>query len=359
MASFQQLLRTALEHDASDLHLVVGIPPSLRLNGIIQFLDAPPLSNEEITAIVKDITTEAQWEKLQTDRELEYSYTHKDMGRFRAAIFYERHNLSASFRLVPFKVRTVEELHLPTVVRDIARMTHGLVLIAGATGQGKTTTMNSIIDLINSERRARIITVEDPIEFVHQHKRSVIVQREVDDDTHSFNRALVASLRQDPNIICVGEMRDLETISTALTAAETGHLVLSTLHTQSSAQTVNRIIDVFPAYQQNQVRLQLSNTLQAVICQRLLPNATNNGRVMAYEILLANNAVRHLIREGRIEQIPNTLLTGRQEGMMPLDNCLHALYERGEISYDIALSNCLFPNAFNSIRSTEDDLQRL
>lgn len=359
MMTFEQLILIATEQNASDLHLVVGIPASLRVHGNICFVDAPSLTNGDIESIVKQITTPNQWQSLQKNRELEFSYTHHTLGRFRAAIFYERHNLCASFRMVPLQVRTVEELHLPAVVRDIARLTHGLVLIVGATGQGKTTTMNAILDLINSHRRDRIITVEDPIEFVHQHKRSVIVQREVDDDTRSFNRALIAALRQDPNVICVGEMRDLETISTALTAAETGHLVLSTLHTQSSAQTITRIIDVFPASQQNQVRLQLAHVLQAVLCQRLLPNATGTGRVMAFEIMLANSAVRHLIREGRVEQISNVLLTGRQEGMMPLDYCLHALYEKGDLSYDTAISNALFPNAFDTIRGNIEDLNLL
>lgn len=359
MPSLTNLIQTAIAHNASDLHLAAGIPPSLRVNGSIVFLDTPALTNDDVEIIIKSITTPAQWQKLQENRELEYSYTHTTLGRFRAAIFYERHNLSAAFRLVPMEVHTVYELHLPRVILDIARLTHGLVLIAGATGQGKTTTMNSILDLINSERRVRIITVEDPIEFVHQHKRSIILQREVDDDTHSFNKALVASLRQDPNIICVGEMRDLETIGTALTAAETGHLVLSTLHTQSSAQTVNRIIDVFPASQQNQIRLQLANTLQAVICQRLLPNATGDGRVLAFEILLATQPVRHLIREGRIEQIPNVMLTSRSEGMMPLDYCLRALYEDGQISYDTAMSNSLFPASFESIRNSGTELDLL
>lgn len=359
MLSLSNLLQTAISNNASDLHLAVGIPPSLRIHGSIVFLDTPPLNNEEIEAIIKSITTPSQWKKLQDQRELEYSYTHASLGRFRAAIFYERRNLSAAFRLVPMQVRSVYELHLPRVVLDIARLTHGLVLIAGATGQGKTTTMNSIIDLINTERRVRIVTVEDPIEFVHEHRRSIILQREVDDDTHSFNKALVASLRQDPNIICVGEMRDLETISTALTAAETGHLVFSTLHTQSSAQTVNRIIDVFPASQQNQIRLQLANTLQAVICQHLLPNATGDGRVLAFEILLVTPAVRHLIREGRIEQIPNVMLTSRNEGMMPLDYCLRALYEAGQISYDTAMSSALFPASFEGIRNAGIDLSLL
>ena len=359
MQTLAQLLTVAINKGASDLHLAVGIPASLRLHGAITFFDSPPLTHDEVEALVKEITTPEQWRKLQEQRELEFSYTHTTLGRFRAAIFFERHNLSAAFRLVPFAVRTVHELHLPRVVLEIARLTHGLVLIVGATGQGKTTTMNAIVDLINSERRVRIVTVEDPIEFVHQHRRSIILQREVDDDTHSFNNALVAALRQDPNIICVGEMRDLETISTALTAAETGHLVLSTLHTQSSAQTVNRIIDVFPSGQQNQIRMQLANTLQAVICQRLLPNATGDGRVLAFEILLVNPAVRHLIRDGRIDQIANTMLTGRGEGMMPLDYCLRALYESGKISYDTAMSNALFPNAFESIRHATSDLDLL
>jgi len=340
----------ALEQEASDLHLVVGMPPSLRIHGSIQFLESDSLDSQQIRRMVEEILTPVQFERLEADLELEFSYCEPSLGRFRAALFFERSNLAAAFRVVPLRVRTVEELQLPPAVVDLARKTAGLVLIAGATGQGKTTTMNAMIDQINSERRARIITIEDPIEFVHRHRRSVVLQREVEADTRSFNRALVGALRQDPNVICVGEMRDLETISTALTAAETGHLVISTLHTQSASQTMDRIIDVFPGHQQNQVRMQLANSLQGVICQKLLPRVTSDGRILAFEILVATPAVRHLIREGRLEQLHNVLVTGKELGMMPLDHCIRIQYERGLISYDTALSNALDPESFRALR---------
>ncbi len=314
MHTLRELMERALEQEASDLHLVVGTPPCLRVHGAIQFLEGEPLTAQQIRDMVREILTPAQAQRLDADLELEFSYSEPSLGRFRAALFFERANLAAAFRVVPLRVRSVHELKLPPAVVDLARRTAGLVLIAGATGQGKTTTMNAMIDLINSERRARIITIEDPIEFVHRHRRSIVLQREVESDTHSFNRALVGALRQDPNVICVGEMRDLETIGTALTAAETGHLVISTLHTQSASQTMDRIIDVFPGHQQNQVRMQLANSLQGVICQKLLPRVAGDGRVLAFEVMMATPAVRHLIREGKMEQIHNVLVTGKEQG---------------------------------------------
>lgn len=279
MRTIRELMTLALEREASDLHLVAGTPPCLRIHGAIHFLEDGLLQGDQIREMVQEILSPAQLERLDSELELEFSYTEPSLGRFRAALFFERANLAAAFRVVPLKVRSVHDLKLPTAVHDLARRQAGLVLIAGATGQGKTTTMNAMIDLINSERRARIITIEDPIEFVHRHRRSVILQREVESDTHSFNRALISALRQDPNVICVGEMRDLETIGTALTAAETGHLVISTLHTQSASQTMDRIIDVFPGHQQNQVRMQLANSLQGVVCQKLLPRVAGDGRI--------------------------------------------------------------------------------
>ncbi len=354
MHTLRELMERALEQEASDLHLVVGTPPCLRVHGAIQFLEGEPLTAQQIRDMVREILTPAQAQRLDADLELEFSYSEPSLGRFRAALFFERANLAAAFRVVPLRVRSVHELKLPPAVVDLARRTAGLVLIAGATGQGKTTTMNAMIDLINSERRARIITIEDPIEFVHRHRRSIVLQREVESDTHSFNRALVGALRQDPNVICVGEMRDLETIGTALTAAETGHLVISTLHTQSASQTMDRIIDVFPGHQQNQVRMQLANSLQGVICQKLLPRVAGDGRVLAFEVMMATPAVRHLIREGKMEQIHNVLVTGKEQGMMPLDHCIRIQYERGLISYDTALSNALDPESFRTLRLMRD-----
>lgn len=348
MVTVEQILSEANERRASDLHLAVGVPPSVRVDGGIEFLSHPAMTADDIRSMVQSLVTDAQMQRLDEQRELEFSFSRPSVGRCRAAVFYVCGALSVAFRIIPAKVLSVYDLKLPNVVHELARKTSGLIIFAGATGQGKTTTMNAILDLVNSERRCRIITIEDPIEFVHNHRRSIILQREVDEDTHSFGKALRSALRQDPNIISVGEMRDLETISTALTAAETGHLVISTLHTQSAAQTVNRIIDVFPSAQQNQVRLQLANTLQGVICQKLLPLASGTGRILAYEVMLANNAIRHLIRDGRIEQIQNVLVTGREEGMMPFDYCLRMQYENGLISYDTAVSAALDPNSFKS-----------
>ncbi len=354
MRTIRELMTLALEREASDLHLVAGTPPCLRIHGAIHFLEDGLLGGEQIRSMVQEILTPAQLERLDTELELEFSYSEPALGRFRAALFFERANMAAAFRVVPLKVRSVHDLKLPTAVHDLARRQAGLVLIAGATGQGKTTTMNAMIDLINSERRSRIITIEDPIEFVHRHRRSVILQREVESDTRSFNRALISALRQDPNVICVGEMRDLETIGTALTAAETGHLVISTLHTQSAAQTMDRIIDVFPGHQQNQVRMQLASSLQGVVCQKLLPRVAGDGRILAFEIMVANPAVRHLVREGKMEQIHNVLVTGKDQGMIPMDHCIRLQYERGLISYDTALSNALDPESFRSLRVTRE-----
>jgi twitching motility protein PilT len=354
LRTIRELMILALEREASDLHLVAGTPPCLRIHGAIHFLEDEPLQGDQIREMVQEILSPAQVKRLESELELELSYTEPSLGRFRVALFFERANLAAAFRVVPLKVRSVHDLNLPLVVHDLARRQAGLLLIAGATGQGKTTTMNAMIDLINSERRARIITIEDPIEFVHRHRRSVILQREVESDTHSFNRALISALRQDPNVICVGEMRDLETIGTALTAAETGHLVISTLHTQSASQTMDRIIDVFPGHQQNQVRLQLANSLQGVICQKLLPRVAGDGRILAFEIMIATPAVRHLIREGKMEQIHNVLVTGKEQGMIPMDHCIRLHYERGLISYDVAVSNALDPESFRSLRVTRE-----
>jgi twitching motility protein PilT len=345
----RSLLNTALTREASDLHLVVGIPPSLRVDGDIELLEGESLTAEDTERLLEELLSERQRERLNADRELDFSYEEKGLGRFRTSVFFSKGALGASFRVVPAKMKSMDELNLPPVVETLAARISGLVLITGPTGQGKTTTMNAMIDLINNERRARIITIEDPIEYLHPHRRSIIIQREVDSDTHSFRNALIAALRQDPNVLCVGEMRDLETISTALTAAETGHLVISTLHTVNASSTIDRIIDVFPAHQQTQVRMQLANSLQGVICQQLLPRVGEKGRVLAYEILMANPAIRSLIRDGKLQQVPNVISTSREEGMILMDRCIRTLYEQGMISYDTALSHCHDPQIFKSM----------
>jgi len=348
LRTIRELMTLALEREASDLHLVAGTPPCLRIHGAIHFLEDGLLQGDQIREMVQEILSPAQLERLDSELELEFSYTEPSLGRFRAALFFERANLAAAFRVVPLKVRSVHDLKLPTAVHDLARRQAGLVLIAGATGQGKTTTMNAMIDLINSERRARIITIEDPIEFVHRHRRSVILQREVESDTHSFNRALISALRQDPNVICVGEMRDLETIGTALTAAETGHLVISTLHTQSASQTMDRIIDVFPARQQEQIRAMLAESFRAVVAQLLLKKTGGQGRVAVHEILVAEAGFSNLIREGKTSQINNYIQTGKEYGMQTMDAGLLKLLKAGSITKATVLEKCHDRNFFRS-----------
>ena len=349
MTNLRTLLERALRMDASDLHIVAGIPPSVRVDGEIDFLEGEPLSGRDTRALIGEILNDQQLDRLERDRELDFSFQIPGVGRFRTSLYFARGELEGSFRVVPPELKSVLELNLPRVVERLAACPSGLVLVTGPTGVGKTTTMNAIIQMINAERRARIITIEDPIEFVHPHRRSVVIQRELDSDTRSFRAALVSALRQDPNVICIGEMRDLETISTALTAAETGHLVISTLHTQSATQTIDRIVDVFPAHQHAQVRMQLASTLQGVICQQLLPRVGERGRVLAYEVLVATPAIRALIREGKMQQVPNCISTGREEGMILMDRCIRTLYEQGLITYDTAVSRCHDPATFKSL----------
>jgi len=349
--SLQNLLREATERQASDLHLMAGLPPSLRVDGDIEFLPYDPVPADDLRKMLLGLITEPQAIRLETERDLNFSFQVADIGRFRASLYYQRGNLEASLRVVPLRIRSLQECGLPRAVHELAARTSGLVLVTGATGVGKTTVLNAMIDMINAERRARIIAIEDPIEFLHSNKRSLIIQRELDSDTPSFQSALIAALRQDPNVICVGEMRSLETVTTTLTAAETGHLVLATLHTQSAAQTIDRIIDVFPSHQQNQVRMQLAGTIQGVISLQLLPRLAEKGRVMAYEIMLGTPGVKNVIRQGKIEQLGNLISMGAGEGMVPMDRCLRTLYEQGEISYDTALTRALNPQEFRSLRA--------
>ncbi|MEW6280024.1 MAG: PilT/PilU family type 4a pilus ATPase [Candidatus Eremiobacterota bacterium] len=349
--SLHILLKEALSREASDLHLMAGLPPSIRLHGDIEFLAYDPIPADELRKMLLSLVNEVQAEKLERERDLNFSFQVTDLGRFRASLYYQRGNLEASLRVVPLRTRTLEELGLPPAVRDLALRPAGLVLIAGPTGVGKTTVMNSMVDMINSERRSRIITIEDPIEFLHTNKRSVVIQRELESDTYSFHSALLAALRQDPNVVCVGELRHMDTVSTALQAAETGHLVMATLHTQSAPQTVDRIVDVFPSHQQNQVRMQLAGSLQGVICLQLLPTMGERGRVMAHEILVATGGIRNMIRQGKNEQIANAIHMGSDDGMIGMDRCLRNLYEKGAISYDTAVSRAHNPAEFRQLRA--------
>ncbi len=330
----RELLLMANERKASDLHLTFDTPPILRIDGDLVSTDREPLTKDQLKKIIYGVLSDRQKEKFEQDRELDFSLALSGMDRYRVNVHIQRGSVEAAFRRIPLFIPNMEELGLPPVLADLARKRNGLVLITGPTGTGKTTTLASIINLINEERKELIIMIEDPIEYVHFNKKSVIKQREVFSDTHSFAEALKRCLRQDPDVIVVGEMRDLETISTALTAAETGHLVLATLHTPDAPQTIERIIDVFPPHQQGQVRLQLASALQGVVSQVLLPRAEGEGRVLATEIMMATPGVRNLIREQAIEQLPTAIQTGSAYGMHTMDKCLQLLCQSGTVKYE-------------------------
>lgn len=339
-----RFLSAANDYDASDLHLVVGIPPAFRVNGEIILADEDALTEAEVTAMTDSLLNEQQKRKFEQEWELCISLLHSVAGRVRATFYRRNGHPEMSFRFCGERIATREELGLPDRIDELARKPNGLVLITGPTGAGKTTTLNYLVDLINSERRCKIVTIEDPIEFVHQNKRAIVVQQEVLTDVRSFNRALVHVLRQDPDVIVVGEIRDYEAISTALTAAETGHLVLATMHSPNVALALERIIGVFEGSAQRQIILQLSNGLQGVIAQDLLPATDRTRRVLAYELLIANGAVRNLVRENQLHQLENTLQMGRKDGMVLMDNCLYDLYCKCQISYDTAVSRARHPD---------------
>ena len=341
-----QLFQLAFEREASDIHLTEHCPPILRIHGALTPTELPALSRADTKRLIYSLLTDRQKAQFEKEQELDMSVDVHGLGRFRVNVHMQRGSVEAAFRLVPMSIRSLDELGLPPIVSELARKPNGLVLVTGPTGVGKTTTLAAMVDLINRERTQLIIIVEDPIEYLHANKRSIIKQREVYADTKSFANALVRALRQDPNVIVVGEMRDLETISTALTAAETGHLVLATLHTPDAAQTVDRILDVFPPYQQQQVKIQLADCLQGVVSQQLLPRTNKPGRVLAYEIMAATPAVRNLIREHATEQILTTLQTGAQYGMCTMDATIKRLFDEGIISYDTAMSRVKNPAEF-------------
>lgn len=334
----KDLFMMTIKENASDLHLTEEEPPILRIDGKLIRTNSPKLKRDEIKRNIYAILTNPQKEEFEKNLELDLSLALPGLDRFRVNVHMQKGSVEAAFRRIPLDIPTLEQLHLPPIVASLARKPNGLVLVTGPTGVGKTTTLAAMIDLINSERESLIISIEDPIEFIHKNKKSIMKQREVYSDTHSFAEALRHALRQDPNVIVVGEMRDLETISTTLTAAETGHLVLATLHTPDAPQTIERIIDVFPPHQQQQVKLQLSDCLQAIVSQLLLPHASGKGRVAATEILVATPGIRNLIREQEIEQIPTLLQTGGQFGMKTMDKSLKELLEAGQISLDTAMS---------------------
>jgi twitching motility protein PilT len=345
----RDLLLLCVEKKASDLHLTENEPPILRIDGKLCRTGLTALARTELKRLIYGVLTDMQKQKFEQELELDFSLALPSLDRFRVNIHIQKGSVEAALRRIPLEIPQIEELGLPAVAIELARRANGLVLVTGPTGMGKTTTLAAMVNLINKERENLIISIEDPIEFIFNNKKSIIKQREVYSDTHSFAEALRHALREDPNVIVVGEMRDLETISTALTAAETGHLVLATLHTPDAPQTIERIIDVFPSHQQQQVKLQLADCLQAVVSQLLLPHASGKGRVLATEIMIGTPGIRNLIREQEIEQIPTLMQTGSQYGMRTMDKSLKELYHQGLISLDVAMSKVRNPDEFKQL----------
>ena len=343
--SIDDLLELVKARDASDLHVSVGSRPAIRVNGHVQRLEEiEPLTREDTQVLLYQILSSEQQKNFELNRQLDFAHSVPGLARFRVNVYFQRGSVGAAFRLIPEAIKTLEELGLPPSLHQLAQKPRGLVLVTGPTGSGKSTTLASLIDEVNRTRAEHILTIEDPIEFVHKHKRCIVNQREIGFDAPSFAEGLRAALRQDPDVILVGEMRDLETIATALTAAETGHLVLGTLHTQSASSTVDRIIDVFSPAQQEQVRMQIAGSLQGIITQALLPTADGSGRVAALEVLLPDDATRNLIRQGKVEQIYTIMQTGTQKGMQTMEQSLAELTLRRVITLETALSRSSRPD---------------
>jgi twitching motility protein PilT len=345
----EDLLRTMVEKGASDLHLKAGSPPMLRIDGELVPAGYEMLSPDVLRRMIESILTEQQKAEFVAEKELDLAYSVPGLSRFRVNVYIQRGTWAAAIRVIPARPFTIDELKLPPILKELAVKPRGLILVTGPTGSGKSTTLAAMINHVNENRRCHIVTIEDPIEFLHKDKLSVISQREVGSDTHSFAAALTRVLRQDPDVILIGEMRDLETISVAITAAETGHLVMATLHTSGAAATVDRIVDVFPPHQQQQIRMQLSVSLEGILSQALLQKAKGTGRVLAMEILTITPAVRNVIREAKTHQIPNLIQAGSQFGMISLDQSLKNLYQQGLVTYEEALSKCTNPDDFNRL----------
>jgi len=325
-----RILSIAAKRGASDVHIVVGLPPIFRIDGVLALMEGEPITPQNAKRLIFSVMDEKRRNKFLSEKELDFAYALTDELRFRVNLFFERGNVGAAFRIIPKRIRSIEELELPLVLKELAKKDRGLVLVTGPTGSGKNTTLAAMLDFINTNYSKRIVTIENPIEYLHRHKKSVITQREVGSDTDSFAEAIRRVLRQDPDVILIGEMRDLETISAAITAAETGHLVMSTLHTPDAPQSIDRIIDVFPPSQQHQIRMQLSVVLEGIIAQRLLPRV-GGGRIVATEVLVGTPAVRNLIREGKAEQLYSVIQTGARFGMHTMDQDLVRLYRSGRI----------------------------
>ncbi len=339
--TMDELLRTTVELGASDLHLSVGLPPILRISGKLVPAEYPRLAPDDTKRLMYSILNDKQKEKFEKTWELDCSHGVRGFGRFRVNVFRQRGVVGATLRSIPSSIPSRQELHLPKVIEDMVNRPHGLILVTGATGQGKSTTLACMLDLINSENNYHILTIEDPIEYVHPHKRCMVNQRELGQDSMTWSNALRASLREDPDVILVGEMRDLETIAGTLTAAETGHLVFSTLHTSDASQTVDRIVDVFPQFQQQQIRIQLATVLEGVLSQQLIPHSSGTGRVPAVEILVCTSAVRNLIREGKSHQIYNAIQTGSKHGMQTMEQALLELYLDKQTTLEEALNHTM------------------
>ena len=349
MVSMSELFLLMHEKGASDLHMTVGAPPTLRIDGLLVPTSFEKLTHEVNQSLVFSLLTESQRQRFEATNDLDLAFTLKGIGRLRMNVFRQRGAVGAAIRAIPATFRTFEEIGLPSVIFDVMKVPKGLVLVVGPTGSGKSTTLASMIDYVNENRSAHVVTIEDPIEYVHSHKKCLINQREVGQDTESFQTSLKHVLRQDPNVILIGELRDLDTISAALTIAETGHLVFATLHTTDCAQTINRNIDVFPQHQLGQTRVQLSFVLQAVICQQLLPHSSGTGRVLAAEVLIVTPAIRNLIREQKVEQIQLSIQTGGKLGMQTMNQSLADLYRQNRVTFQEAMLRSLDP----------DDLRRL
>lgn len=341
MIPFQELLAKTVELNASDLHITVGIPPTMRINGNLLPYGNERLTPKEVEEYTKYVLTEEQYQKYISIGEIDLSYSVQGIGRFRVNIFRQRGSDAMALRTVALQMPTLEKLSMPPVIKNLCKKTRGLILVTGPTGSGKSTTLAAMINEINNTRSGHIITLEDPIEYLHKHKKSIVNQREIGYDTKSYAAALRSALREDPDVILVGEMRDLETISIAITAAETGHLVMSTLHTIGASKTIDRIVDVFPPHQQQQIKVQLSAVIEGIISQQLITRADGEGRVCALEIMVATPAIRNLIREGKTHQIDSAVQTGGKHGMKTMDMSLVELYKKGIITYDDAMTYCV------------------
>jgi len=339
LATLPELLKTLVDNHGSDLHITTNTPPQVRIHGHMQPLDLPALTAADTKTLAYSVLTDAQKKRFEETMELDFSFGIRNIARFRCNVFNQRGAVAAVYRVIPEQIKGFQDLGLPQVLANLAERPRGLVLVTGPTGSGKSTTLAAMIDKINSERHEHILTIEDPIEFVHQHKSCLVNQREVHQDTMGFANALRAALREDPDIVLIGELRDLETIESALRIAETGHLTFATLHTNSAAQTINRIIDVFPSHQQGQIRTQLSLVLEGIVCQALLPKAEGGGRVVALEIMVPTPAIRNLIRDDKVHQIYSAMQAGQEKvGMQTMNQCLATLYQRRQITHETALA---------------------